>query len=223
MSGTHPVARLLRDAAAGRHLSADGAWTRVRPWRDGVEAVLAFTGHAVLAVGDDVDDTVLAGLAPDGFGGAHHPRVLLALAGEDGWVDSLDVVLHARGTGGGTDLVPRPDLADHPRARHARDVRDDVRVLGRPGGGSSSLVTLARGLGGLTEVSIELDPRERGSGLGTALFAAARAAAPDGEDVLASVAPGNTASLRAALRAGFVPLGSVQLLRPSSRRGARRG
>ncbi|GAB4070544.1 hypothetical protein GCM10028777_36030 [Angustibacter speluncae] len=218
----HPLAQVLRDAAAGHHLPADGGWTRVPPWRDGVEAVLAFTGHAVLAVADDVDDAVLDGLAPDGFGGAHHPRVLLALAGEDGWVDSLDVVLHARGTGGGADLVPRPDLVDHPRARHAREVRDDVRVLGRPEGGSS-LVTLARGLGGLTEVSVELDPGERGSGRGTSLFVAARAAALAGEDVLASVAPGNTASLRAALRAGFVPLGSVQLLRPSSRRGARRG
>lgn len=222
MSGVHPLARVLRDAAAGRHLPVDGGWTRVPPWRDGIEAVLAFTGHAVLAVGDDVDDEGLAALGPDGFGGAHHPRVLLALAGEDGWVDSLDVVLHARGTGGGADLVPRPDLADHPRARHAREVRDDVRVLGRPGGGSS-LVTLARGLGGLAEVSLELDPHERGSGRGAALFASARALAEDGEDVLASVAPGNAASLRAALRAGFVPLGSVQLLRPSSRRGARRG
>lgn len=222
MSDVHPLARVLRDAAAGRYLPVDGGWTRVPPWRDGIEAVLAFTGHAVLAVGDDVDDARLAALAPDGFGGAHHPRVLLALAGADGWVDSLDVVLHARGTAGGTDLVPRPDLVDHPRARHAREVRDGVRVLGRPGGGSS-LVTLARGLGGLPEVSLELDPHERGSGRGAGLFTAARGLAGDGEDVLASVAPGNAASLRAALRAGFVPLGSVQLLRPSSRRGARRG
>lgn len=222
MSGAHPVAILLQDAAARRHPPADGGWTRVPPWRGGVEAVLAFTGHAVLAVGADVDDDALARLAPDGFGGAHHPRVLLALAGDDGWVDSLDVVLHARGTGGRSDLVPRPDLAEHPRARHAREVRSDVQVLGRPGGGTS-LVTLARGLGGLTEVSVELDPHERGRDRGMALFTAARAAAADGEDVVASVAPGNTASLRAALRAGFVPLGSVQLLRPSSHRTARRG
>lgn len=218
----HPLSRLLLDAAAGRHLPADGGWTRVPPWREGLEAVLALTGHAVLAVADDVDDAALARLDPDGFGGAHHPRVLLALAGEDGWVDSLDLVLHARGAGGDHGLVPRPDLAGHPRVQHARDVREDVRVLGRPDGGSDSVVTLARGLGGLPEVSVELDPRERGAGRGTALFAAARAAAGEGADLLASVAPGNVASLRAALRAGFVPLASVQLLRPSSPRTARR-
>jgi hypothetical protein len=217
----HPVAALLLDAASGRHLPADGAWTRVPPWRVGVEAVLAFTGHAVLAVGDDVDDAALEQLEPDGFGGAHHPRVLLALAGDGGWVDSLDLVLHARGTGDDPGLVPRPDLDAHPRVRHARDVRDDVRVLGRPGG--SSLVTLARGLGGLPEASVELDPRERGRGGGAALFASARAAAGEGAHLLASVAPGNVASLRAALRAGFAPVASVQLLRPSSRRTARPG
>lgn len=222
MSATpaHPVAALLLDAAAGAHLPTDGGWTRVPPWREGLEAVLAFTGHAVLAVAAAVDDAALARLAPDGFGGAHHPRVLLALAGDDGWVDSLDVVLHARGTGDDPGLVPRPDLDAHPRVQHAREVRDDVRVLGRPQG--SSLVTLSRGLGGLPEVSVELDPRERGRGAGTALFASARAAAGEGADLLASVAPGNVASLRAALRAGFVPVASVQLLRPSSRRTARR-
>ena len=37
------------------------------------------------------------------------------------------------------------------------------------------------------------------------------AAQPAGELVLAAVAPGNVASLRALLRAGFAPLASVQL------------
>ncbi len=52
----HPVATLLRDAAAGRFPAPDGGWHRVPPWRAGVGAVLAFTGHAVLAVGGDVRD-----------------------------------------------------------------------------------------------------------------------------------------------------------------------
>lgn len=207
----HQVATLLRDAADGRFPLADGGWQRVPPWRDGVEAVLALTGHAVLAVGDDVDDELLAGLDPHGFGGAHHPRVLTALAGPGGWVDSLDVVLVARGTGGPGPLVPRPDLAGHPRARHAVDVRDDVRVLGLPTGGA--VVLVSRGLGGLAEVSLEVDPAERGAGLGTRLFRAALAGVDEGEVVVASVAPGNAASLRAALAAGFVPVGSVQLYR----------
>ena len=95
----HPVATLLRDAAAGRFPAPDGGWHRVPPWRDGVEAVLAFTGHAVLAVGDDVSDERLAG-STRRVGGAHHPRVLTALAGPGGWVDSLDAVLVARGRAG---------------------------------------------------------------------------------------------------------------------------
>ena len=36
-----------------------------------------------------------------------------------------------------------------------------------------------------------------------------------GEPVLAAVAPGNAASVRAILAAGFSPIGSVQLVRPS--------
>ncbi len=107
--------------------------------------------------------------------------------------------------------MPRPDLADHPRARHAVDVRDDVRVLGLPTGGA--VVLVSRGLGGLPEVSLEVDPAERGAGLGTRLFRAALATVDEGEVVVASVAPGNAASLRAALAAGFVPVGSVQLYR----------
>ncbi len=207
----HPVATLLVDAAAGRFPVADGGWHRVPPWRPGLEAVLAFTGHAVLAVRDDVPDDLLDRLGPDGFGGAHHPRVLTALAGPHGWVDSLDAALVARGTGGPGSLVPRPDLAGHPRARHAREVRDDVRVLGRATG--SSLVTVGRGLGGLAEVSLEIDPAERGRGLGTALFRDLLATVDEGTPVVASVAPGNVASLRAALHAGFRPVASVQLYR----------
>jgi uncharacterized Zn-finger protein len=177
--------------------------------------VLAFTGHAVLAVAADVSDDRLSTLGVDGYGGAHHPRVLLDLAGPDGWVDSLDALLGRRSPGGPTDLVERPDLMDHPRVRFARAIRDDVRVYGRPNGGSATLATLSRGIGGLLEVSAELDEHERGRGAGANLVDQVVAAVPPGEMVLAAVAPGNTASLRAFLRAGFSPLGSVQMLRPA--------
>jgi len=207
---THPVGRLLVDAAAGSFPAPDGGWHRVPPWRDGVEAVLAFTGHAVLAVGDDVDDGTLAALAPDGFGGAHHPRVVTTLAGA-GWVDALDAVLVARGRGGPSSLVERPDLSEHPRAVHARRLRDDVRVLGDADG--RGFVTLATGLGGLTEVSVEA--WRPGRRHGRALIGAALAEVPADEVVCAGVAPGNAASLRAFLAAGFVPVASVQLYRPA--------
>jgi GNAT superfamily N-acetyltransferase len=215
------VAELLSAAADGRPPQPDGGWRRVPPWRPGVEAVLAFTGHAVLAVGDDVSDPELDRLGVDGIGGAHHPRVLIALAGRDGWVDSLDLVLAARATAGTTGradsplpLADRPDLAGHPRVRWAGAVRDDVRALGYAEPGTRSVATLSRGIGGLTELSVELEESVRGHGLGAAFVRAAVAAAPPDELVLAAVAPGNVASLRAFLSAGFVPLASVQLIRP---------
>jgi hypothetical protein len=212
----HPLARVLTDAVDGTFPRADGGWRRVPPWRDGVEAVLAFTGHAVLAVAPDVPDDRLVALGVDGYGGAHHPRVLLELAGPDGWIDSLDAVLGRRSTGDvPTELVERPDLLGHPRVRFASAVRDQVRVYGRPDEASTTLATVSRGIGGLFEISAELDEHERGRGSGADLVGQAVAAVPAGEVVIAAVAPGNSASLRAFLRAGFSPLASVQLLRPA--------
>jgi len=43
----HPLAVLIAAAAAGRFPAADGGWQRVPPWHPELEAVLAFTGHAV--------------------------------------------------------------------------------------------------------------------------------------------------------------------------------
>jgi hypothetical protein len=216
---THPLGELLRDAADGRFPPQDGAWHRVPPWREGIEAVVAFTGHAVLAIGEDVTDDVLHGWDVDGYGGALHPRVLAGLVGSHGWVDSLDVVVVARGRGGsgahGPGLVPCKDLADHPRVRHAIALRDDVRVWADSA--RSGLITLGRGLGGLPEVSVEVV--QPGRGLGRRLMAAALELVPPDEVVAAAVAPGNAASLRALLATGFVPVGSVQVYRPERRTG----
>ena len=218
---THPLATLIRSAAAGTYPVPAGGWQRVPPWRDGVEAVVAFTGHAVLAVGDRVPDDELAKLDVDGFGGAHHPVVIAALAA-GGWIDSLDSLLVGRGTGGtdprgtGGALVPRPDLAGHPRVGFARRLREDLQVLGRSDLTDASVVVLARGIAGLTELSFELDLGRRGAGGGAALVRAALAAVPVGETVVAACAPGNAASIRALLRAGMTPIGSIQLYTPGN-------
>ena len=47
---------LLLDAHRGSFPPVDGGWTRITPWRSGLGAVIAFTGHAVMAVDDDVED-----------------------------------------------------------------------------------------------------------------------------------------------------------------------
>jgi hypothetical protein len=216
----HPLAELITGAAQGRFPASDGGWQRVTPWRPELEAVVSFTGHAVLAVGDDVTDPELAALGVDGFGGAHHPRVLTALAGPDGWIESLDLIMVGRGTGPkrpvpGGKLILRPDLADHPRAQYAVGLRSEVTVLGYAAAERSAVVITAQGLAGLRELSFELEPDRRSSSSGATLIRDAVSTVPAGEIVVAQVAPGNAQSLRSLLGAGFVPVGSSQLYRPA--------
>lgn len=218
-SATHPLPRLdlgpaLREAAVGRFPASDGGFSRTRPWRAGVEAAVAFTGHAVMVVGDDVGDECLIQLGLHGLGGAHDPRVTVTLAGR-GRIGVLDVLLVGRGTrwegprNWESHLVERPDLAVADRARHAGEWRDDVRVFGLPDRSRTSVATLARGIGGLPEVGIHAPdaPADR-------LLEGVLDQVPRDEVVLASVTPGNARSLRFFLRHGFVPVGSVQQWRP---------
>jgi hypothetical protein len=220
------VAELLVAAWRGPRPDVDGSWARVAPWREGVYAVVAVTGRAMISAPARITDAELAGWGVDGFGGAHDPRVMTRLAGEQGWVDVLDAVLLAEGTGSPDrglspdpgsglhlDLRPRPDLRDHPRVQHALPIRGDVRVLGVERD-DETVLTLATGIGGLPELSFEVAAGRRGAGLGTALARAARGLVPSGEPVAACVSPANVPSLRALLAAGFDPVGSVQVYRP---------
>jgi len=212
----HPLAALIAAAAAGRFPAADGGWQRVPPWHPELEAVFAFTGHAVFAVRPDITGRLLDSLGADGFGGAHDPRLITALAGSDGWIDSLDLLLAARGTGrpgGPPALVDRPDLAGHPRAELAASLREQPRVLGYQDPRRSALAVLSRGIAGLTELSFELEPGHRGTGGGAQLVGNALSAVPAGQLTVAAAAPGNAASIRSLLAAGFTPLGSLQLFR----------
>ena len=188
------------------------------PWRPEVEAIVAFTGHAVLAVAPDIPDRLLVSLGVDGFGGAHDPRLITALAGPGGWFASLGILMAGRGRGrpdAPPRLVDRPDLAAHPRAAFAARIRDQPRVLGYADQRRTALAVISRGIAGLTELSFELEGGHRGQGGGTGLVRDALTVVPSGQLVLADVAPGNAASVRALLSAGFIPLGSVQLFRRS--------
>lgn len=193
----------------------DGSWERVAPWHDGVYAVVALTGRALVSAPAQVSDADLAAWGVDGWGHAHDPRVMTRLAGENGWVDVLDAVLIAEGTGGGLpeEMVPRPDLAGHPRVRHAQPIRRGIDIFGFADD-DDTVLTMAEGLGGLVELSFQVAETRRGAGVGTALARAARALVPAGDPVVAAVSPANVPSVRALSRAGFEPVGSVQLYLP---------
>ena len=100
--------------------TVDGSWARVAPWREGVHAVVAVTGRAMVSGPDDVTDAELAALGVDGWGHAHDPRVMTRLAGERGWVDVLDAVLLAEGTGDPRAVAGRPARPARPPAGAAR-------------------------------------------------------------------------------------------------------
>ena len=184
-------------------------------WRTGLEAVVAFTAHAVFCLGDDITDDMLREAGANGYGGAHDPRLVTAIAGPASQIGSIDLLLVARGHGGDGRgvLVPRRDLLNHPRVRYAANFRDDLDVYGFDDPARSAVAILGRGVAGLHELSIELEPDRRGRVEGRALAEAALARLPRGSLVVACVAPGDAASVRSFLHATFTPIGSLQLLR----------
>ena len=209
MGEPHPLLAFFLDAAEGRFPPVDGRVTVLPPLPAGLECSVAFTGHAVVA-------TALACGAvheqePDGFGASLSPDFLRHLAGPRGWIGVTDATLAGRGTGGAPRLQPLAGADDHPRVRHARDLRSNVTVHGDERG----LITLAAGLAGRREVSIEVHPTHHGSrGRGRSLLTDALSLVPEGEPVFAAVSPGNARSLRAFLACGFTPIGSEVVLRP---------
>ncbi|MEM9515112.1 MAG: hypothetical protein AAGA42_09675 [Actinomycetota bacterium] len=202
----HRLAELLAAATAGRFPPIDGAVEFLPPDDAGACAAVEFTGHAVALTGRDPATLIAQGA--DGFGGVSHPAVVSAMAGEEFHIGTHDAFLLSFGTGNAM-LDERDDLEEHPRVQRARHHRRDVRVLGDDAG----LATLGHGLVDRVELSIE---RFTGapSGTGARLIAGGLGAVPLGQPVWAQVAPGNAASLRAFLRAGFTPIGSEILLTP---------
>ncbi|GII33874.1 alpha/beta fold hydrolase [Planotetraspora mira] len=209
----HPLLGYLLDAVDGRFPPVNGGVTVLPGLPGGLECSVAFTGHAVVA-------TTLAAVdvhvhQPDGFGGSLAPDFLRALAGPTGWIGVIDATLVHRGTGGTPRLQPLADADDHPRVRHARELRTQVRTFGDDRG----LVTLAAGLAGRAELSIELRrPQDGSHGHGRSLITDALTLVPDGEPIFAAVSPGNARSLRAFLAAGFNPVGAEVILRPDPAR-----
>lgn len=196
----------------------NGEWLPPDPWLSllpappgGDAAVLSFPGHVVVAA--DLDPAWVSARLPDGdLSAPLNPPFLhaceRALGRRVNCVDGLYLALPATGPAP-LDLRPVADL-DHPRVRRARRYRPDVRIYTTDGG----VLLVGRGLAGRWEVAIEVDPAYRGRGLGRTLAAAARHLVPGPRPLWAQVSPGNAASVRAFLAAGYRPVGAEALLVP---------
>jgi hypothetical protein len=175
-------------------------------------AVVAFTGHHIVAAGIDEEDARTQ-LDPEDIAAPFNPAFLAWLGGRLGAkVGHIDVTLARLGSGAGDEwLLPVGEPPDNERVRRARLLRSDVQFLSPPDG--RAVVTLGAGLAGRRELSMEInDEADRNRGFGTRLVEAAVARIPTDEAVFASVAPGNTRSLRCLLRAGFLPIGAECVL-----------
>ena len=205
---------VLRAAAQGRHPEPDGS-VDVLPQHGRAAGVVAFSAHFVVSA--DVDHQwVRDQLPPGDYSAPLGARFLVALADRIGAdIGSIDAVLSATDRGDGraeeiADGLEEIEAREHPRVVRALRYRDDVRVWRTADGAGHVLV--GRGLAGRWETAFEVEPAARANGLGRRLAAAATALVPAGEPVWAQVAPGNAASLRAVLAAGFEPVCGEVLL-----------
>lgn len=189
---------------------ADGSLRVVGQPAGNAAAVVSFTGHIVVAA-DIRPEWVRERLRPGQLSEAYLPPFLGALAEAVGRrVNAIDMVLVAPPLRPATEPPLTERDLDHPRVRRARRYRRDVRVWTTDGG----VVSVGRGLAGRWEVGLEVADGYRGRGLGRALATAARGLVPDGRPIWAQVAPGNAASVRAFLAAGYAPVGMEAMLVP---------
>ena len=203
------LARLLADAARGRFPPADGGVT-ILPQPTARDAgVLDFTAHAVVFA--DLDPAWIRRQLPAGdLAAPMSPPFLTALCAATGrHAGPVDLLCVAPSRPGPPplDLAPEP-AAEHPRIARALNFRDEISAWRADGG----VVLVGRGVAGRWEVAIEVDPDRRARGVGRLLARAARHLIPAGTHLWAQVAPGNAASVRAFLAAGFTPAGAEVLL-----------
>lgn len=210
----HPLIEILTEAALGRPPVADGGLTVLPPLPGPCQCVIGFTAHHVIAAEIDAD-TVTQRLDPDDLSQPMSAAFLLFLAGwlgaDPGNLDVLMVAPPADRADDSLELWRRNDLHEHPRVRRATRYRPDVAVYAdRQTGEPDGVLIVGRGLAGRWEMAYEVAESARGHGLGRRLAAAASSLVHD-EPVFAQVAPGNAASMRACLAAGYQPIASEVL------------
>ncbi|GAA2822327.1 GNAT family N-acetyltransferase [Nonomuraea rubra] len=201
---------ILTGAEGGR-TPEPGAFPTIVPQPSSRDAgVIAFTGHNVIFA--DVGEDWIRSRIPEGdLSAPLNPPFLRDLEERTGRrVGTIDLLAVAAPCAGDPpiELAEVTDVA-HPRVRRAHRHRADVRVWTCPGG----LLVVGRGVAGRWEVAVEVEPAGRGRGLGRALARAARhlVARP----LWAQIAPGNAASVRAFLAAGYAPIAAEALLVPA--------
>ena len=209
----HPLAVMLADAAHGRFPAFDGLVEVVPSPGPPCDALVAFTGHHVLAA--DVDAVEIEARWPPGeLTVPFSPASLVwleARLGSKSYTHDALLVSIADGEGAPSWLHRADDLS-HARVDEAAHFRTVESVWTDDAG---SVLLVGRGLCGRWEVGYEVEPEHRGAGLGRRLVAAARGLVPAGEPLWAQVAPGNVASMRSTLAAGFVPVGAEMLFVPT--------
>jgi hypothetical protein len=240
MTQEHPLTAMLMSAAAGRFPSADGLVELAASPAGCCHAVVAFTAHHMVAADLD-HDVVLARLDPEDVGApmgaeflawraerletsagmlelvmvAPTPSpgealpVLVAPTPSPG--EALPVMVAPTPSPGEAlpVLVRREGMAGHPRLERSRRYRTDLRCYSDRQ--ERALVAIGRGLAERWELAIEIGSEYRGRGLGTELARAAARLMPSGEPLFAQVSPGNVASVRAFLAAGYRPVCSEVL------------
>ena len=201
----HPLAAVLRAALQSDFPPANNAVEVLPPLDGPVDAVVDFSAHSYV-IADLDHDEVRSNLPHTGPGATFNATFLTWLAGRLGTRPGvLDLVVVAYGTGKpDKELKARNDLWDHPRVISATRHRRELSLYSDARG--AAVVTLGRGLVGRREVSIEIEREERGRGLGRRLARAALSLIPEGEPLFAQVSPGNIASVRAFLAAGYRPV-----------------
>jgi GNAT superfamily N-acetyltransferase len=206
----HPLAEMLHSAAHGDHPSPDG-FVEVMPSPGGpADAIVDFTAHLVVAADVPADD-VLNQLPVGDLSAWTHPSFQMWLAGRLGTrPGSRDLVMAAPPADhADLELIRRDDLGTHDRVQRAARYRTNLKVLTDPD--ELGVLVIGLGLAGRLECAFEVEPAARHRGLGRRLALAARMFVPDGGAIFAQVAPGNVASVRALLSAGFRPIGGEVL------------
>jgi GNAT superfamily N-acetyltransferase len=208
MQPAHRLAVALESAGRGEFPEADGAIEVLPPPPGRAMAVVAFTAHFMVA-SSAAEEWIRAQLPPDDLLAPMSPRFLTALGAKlDRQDGGIDLLLAARSLQGRTTLRETTGEG-RPRVTPGEAHRDQVRVFTDPT--RAATIILGRGLASRIEVAIEIDPKRRNQGIARQALTEARRVLGPGQLLFAQTAPGNAASIRTLLTAGFRPIGSEVL------------